>query len=743
MRFGRKAKQRNLDRLTEKSADSGGSVATEERSALLSFPGPTTVVAEPDGPVESTGDPTQELLSTLGRYQALVGEVGERGADSGQWTDDVMDQLVEALGVAIQHEWDVVVEALTDAGRILHAYEDAGQSKNAAPFLREAYDILCLMVGDLIVGDVRESVTEKWHQCYGTARAAADSISPEPESADIPGDKPRPSESLPDGEVMPFDMPDEGEGSAAALDDALPALDEMPRLNEMIEAGIEAQPSGDDALPAENGTETDEALELFADFDNVTYLETKDSEPAPPEPTKLMVEILDRICDQLSLLERSEGEEFSLHIERATGGVGALKLEAELAESPAAIEACALMEDALIPAAASMGKLDKHFMDVAYAFCGVYIDAIKEEGADSATQWKKEALSLVETWEDPVSDEEKATAPTILAEEEEADAEVAPDTAEIADESPLDEERTDSTSVPEAIVILEIPEEGRSDAGAPEPESTEDSEGLPTVTADPDLPSDAVDLSGENPDDPVEATDEADTVPEKEEAPSNSFALLESAQKAAAKGDGMGARHFALQAAAQIAADETARAELHLESTEAKLKQSWDASASAREEVTHSEQAVTDAASKVSGAESGLGLASDLRAESAQEVSDLAEKVLDLEEQMKALVERHKEEERNVGEAKEKLDGAESAETEADEALAKAADEEKSARVQLETARHGVKELQRRSAEIESEVSGARENLSRQKNSLEDIEGTIAHISGAGKPTDSPDTLLF
>ena len=121
----------------------------------------------------------------------------------------------------------------------------------------------------------------------------------------------------------------------------------------------------------------------------------------------------------------------------------------------------------------------------------------------------------------------------------------------------------------------------------------------------------------------------------------------------------------------------------------------------------------------------------------------MEEKVLDLEEQMKALVERHKEEARNVKEAKGKLLGAESAETEAEGGLANATEEEKGARVQLESARQGVKELQRKSAEIELEVGTARENLSRQKNSLEDIEGTIAHIGGADKPVDCPETLLF
>ncbi len=567
---------------------------------------------------------------------------------------------------------------------------------------------------------------------------------------------------------MPFDLP--GESSPlpdCSLDDALPALDELPQLDDMLELGIDAQASHDEASPDDSAEEADEALELFADFDNVSYLETKDPDPlpqaeestpedqaSPNQPTQLMVEILDRICDQLSRLEQAEGEDFSLHVERVAGGVGALKLEAEIAECASAIEVCALMEDALTLASASRGQLDKRFTEVAYAFCGEYIDAIKEEDADSVSHWKEEIISLVETWESPAEEQETVdqadateVAPEPLAEldtEEEAAPESAPSPVENEGAIALDEEDTDSTAASDPIVLSEITEESGNEVETAEPDPIEKIKEDPVAAAEPEYSPEAVELSSETTEEEASAPVEApDSTPDTPDAPANSFTLLESAQKAAAEGDGVSARFYALQAAARIAGDEAAKAELHLESTEIKLKASWNASASAREEVTRSEKAVTETAAMVSEAEAGLGTASSLRAEQAQAVSDLEEKVLDLEEQMKALVERHKEEEKNVSESRENLLAAETVETDAQGALSTATEEEKGARVQLESARQGVKDLQRRSTEIETEVSGARENLLRQKNSLEDIEGTISHICGEEKLADAEDTLLF
>jgi hypothetical protein len=771
VRFGRKAKHHNGSQSTEgASATSGGSVATEERSALLSFTGASTATVEPEIPEEcgDTSDPTQDLLSALGRFQTIITDLDAPGSENGQWTDSVMDQLVEALEVAIQQEWDEAVEALTDTGRILHAYEDAGQPEEAIPFLRDAYSILCLMVGDLIVGDVREAVSEKWRDRYGAAKAHVDSVEPESTNLDAVGDESPTDESTAVEEDMPFDLPGESNPFPdLPLDDALPALDELPQLDDMLELGIDAQASHNEATPDDSAEEADEGLELFANLDNVSYLETKDSAPlpqaeestpkdqaAPNQPTQLMVEILDRICDQLSRLEQAEGEDFSLYIERIAGGVGALRLEAEIAECASAAEVCALMEDALTLASASRGHLDKRFTDVAYAFCGEYIDAIKEEDSDSVSHWKKEVISLVETWETPAEDQETAdqadsteVAPEPLAKldiEEEAAPESTPSPAESEDAISLEEADTDSTTVSDPIELSEIAEENGNELEAAEPEPIEEIKEDPVVAEEPECSPEVVELSSETTEEEASAPAEVpDVSPETPDAPANSFTLLESAQKAAAEGDGVSARFYALQAAARIAGDEAAKAELHLESTEVKLKASWNASASAREDVTRSEQAVTETAAMVSEAEAGLGKASSLRAEQAQAVSDLEEKVLDLEEQMKALVERHKEEEKNVTESRETFLAAETVETDAKGALSTATEEEKGARVQLESARQGVKDLQRRSAEIETQVSGARENLLRQKNSLEDIEGTISHICGKEKLADAEDTLLF
>ena len=70
------------------------------------------------------------------------------------------------MEVALGEGWSEVVDALGDIGRILQSYENAGRSSEAVPFLKSAYEILCLMMGDLIVDGIRPTVLEKWNKCW-------------------------------------------------------------------------------------------------------------------------------------------------------------------------------------------------------------------------------------------------------------------------------------------------------------------------------------------------------------------------------------------------------------------------------------------------------------------------------------------------------------------------------------------------------------------------------------------------
>jgi len=172
VRFGRSTRTlaavgRRL--LGERADGEQDGVASEERSALLNSP-----TEDPDmeyTPREQPAlgaDPTQRLLTALGRFQRQVNKA-ESGVPQHLWTDECMEQLIEGISIAHENDWHDVKEALTDTARILQSYEEAGVAPSAVAFLQDSYEILCLMVGDIIVDNVRSGVMNKWRQRYDHA----------------------------------------------------------------------------------------------------------------------------------------------------------------------------------------------------------------------------------------------------------------------------------------------------------------------------------------------------------------------------------------------------------------------------------------------------------------------------------------------------------------------------------------------------------------------------------------------
>ncbi len=171
MQFGKKT--RNLaaasrrffgERPTPGGPQSGPAVGTlehsdEEENAMTPPPQEESMVA---------GDPTQRLLTALGRFQRQVSRA-EEGAPQEAWCDECMNQLITGIEIALNEDWADVKEALTDVARILQTYEDEGRADQSIFFLKDSYEILCLMVGDLIVGNVRSGVMKKWQDRYERA----------------------------------------------------------------------------------------------------------------------------------------------------------------------------------------------------------------------------------------------------------------------------------------------------------------------------------------------------------------------------------------------------------------------------------------------------------------------------------------------------------------------------------------------------------------------------------------------
>lgn len=131
----------------------------EEENAMTPPPQEESMVA---------GDPTQRLLTALGRFQRQVSRA-EEGAPQEAWCDECMNQLITGIEIALNEDWADVKEALTDVARILQTYEDEGRADQSIFFLKDSYEILCLMVGDLIVGNVRSGVMKKWQDRYERA----------------------------------------------------------------------------------------------------------------------------------------------------------------------------------------------------------------------------------------------------------------------------------------------------------------------------------------------------------------------------------------------------------------------------------------------------------------------------------------------------------------------------------------------------------------------------------------------
>ncbi len=147
-----------------------GALATEERNALLGVdsgpPGSEFPASEEDTML--AGDPTQHLLTALGRFHRQVVKA-KSAASQDEWCEECMNQILSGIEIALSQNWEDVQEALTDAARILLSYEEAGCAQGCVSFLQDGYEILCLMVGDLIVDNVRSGVMDKWRRRYQVA----------------------------------------------------------------------------------------------------------------------------------------------------------------------------------------------------------------------------------------------------------------------------------------------------------------------------------------------------------------------------------------------------------------------------------------------------------------------------------------------------------------------------------------------------------------------------------------------
>lgn len=117
---------------------------------------------------QNLGDPTHRLLAALGRFQRQMARARD-GLPQEEWSDECMNQLINATEIAVEQGWREVRQILTETARILSSYEAQGRANDCLEFLGDSYEILCNLVGDLITGSLRPTVVQRWNDRHAQA----------------------------------------------------------------------------------------------------------------------------------------------------------------------------------------------------------------------------------------------------------------------------------------------------------------------------------------------------------------------------------------------------------------------------------------------------------------------------------------------------------------------------------------------------------------------------------------------
>lgn len=399
MRFGRRSKAKPIS-VRREVADHPeavlGPVATEERNALLSYDSisePAPVLRER---VAAGGaDPTQQLGTALGRFHRYVMK-GAAGAPQDYWSDDCMNQLAAAIEVALSQSWMHLVESLTDVARILQSYENAGRANQCVPFLTESYELLSLMVGDLMVNNPGSGVVERWRERYKRAAEELTAAGLMLVQDDLEEDLgPRvPNERTP--EIIPFERPRDEQPSSEETLDSAPTLDSFLPFLDVREA--------DEA--AEDGLAPDETFTLAAEAtEPPATVAPKDDAPerAVRAEAAETTALLDALCEDFSVLEHSPEAQRASCLPMIIERVSALASHAEARQQELPQQVCARMIKLCTAAGQRDGSLLDRFLDTAYGFCEAYVESVKEPDSEAAKTWLSDAESLVSAFVESAS----------------------------------------------------------------------------------------------------------------------------------------------------------------------------------------------------------------------------------------------------------------------------------------------------------------------------------------------------
>lgn len=760
MYFGRRNKRTSAAESAEPAESETAQfspVASEERAALMADD--PELNAEDSAPVEDNdpeekggrdpfeSDPTQPLLTSLGRFHREVSRAKDNPAPG--WADACMQHLISSVDIAMERGWNDMVATLTETARILQTYDDADRATDAIPFLDESYEILCLMVGNILVGVTRSDSGERWETCYRNAlekltsagltlvRDESESVPATDESTGLPPiDTPEPAEDDVDAEEDFADTAEEEDE------------DDIPVIGE----------------PVSESTSIDDDSEL------------SDEEARE----KVTARALDTYCDTLGLLEAGADDQAEV-IGVILDELNCLEEEASHAGRLNAVATSRTMLRLCEQARAMDEPVDDRFFELAYAFCEAYMEG---QQGESGSDWIVEAESLLISSDtapagtDPAEDEsplktgsleddaaseeteigpieeEPAAEKTVEVESDSEPIEDVNSEAEAEAESETDAEDVtgeveEAPSVGEALahVVGEsfdgneseteaddtIDEEVSAAAGDEEPDADA------AVEADVEAYIEDVDEIEQEPEPLEEST--VEVVSEEESTVSR---LLAIAQQAASQGDAAQARMLALQVAASIAAEEAEKSATELAQAEQRLTEGADAITTAKDSVAQAEAQVKDSEEAVAEAQKTLDSIRSDRANIENEIEGLETGIAAIEAQIAELQKQRAGENQKLAAERSRLTDATTKQTECESDLEARNAAEEEARRALEDARQQVKANQERRAEFERERDAIQERLMQQQNNAAELDDTIGRFEGKKKDNDeADDNLLF
>ena len=793
MRFGRRNKFRPPLLRSEKKETapiSSGTVASEERSALLAHNHD-----DGDAPMDydnGPNEPTQSLLTALGRFQRQVAKA-QTGARQDEWSDECMNQLIGAVEIAIEQDWVDVVEALTDTARLLHSYEDSSRANRCIPFLADSYELLCLMVGDLIVDNVRPSVMDKWRRRFAAALddlqaeglcliqdddghdAGAHDVEPAPARDPLRAAAPG-SPEAPESESPFADVSKDASDDPDAMEDDLPALDELPPLQGVERVGMESIMVHDttrhDAglepiAPMQTGTGRDrDALPEMPMIGDVGYLPT-DPEPfgasaepwvSRPKPAseRAAVQPADPVESEV-VAERNgadEAEPVSHSFEEIES-----EFDADMPE-PEVDEACEReaeepeeddSSDELyaLDTPPSTRTLEPAVVQHLDALCDELARLERGEDLDrsmvfATIEGRLDSLRIhAHSGRRPRAEHlcramaalcaNVANRPELLGDRF---FEVAYAFCGLYADADGDEESPSESAWHDEIEALQRQDAPEDVSDGAQDRATHDVAEVPVFELPDDVEPDASD-AGEAIDDLASAIDRtigADLASVAAAKPSvvaeALLSLLTDAQKAAVAGDIAHAKALALEVAVKIAEAEVDESHQALERAERYLEENGAALEDAHMDAATAEVVVGECESQVTDSEAGVSEVRRRIADTQRTLDDVEQHIAEIEAQIRALEADRDAESTRADEVRSTLEQERRMESDGLTDLEQRRDEESRARERLENTQRRIASLESQREATQAERHRAEAGLAEKRRSMAELEQTIRQIQG-------------